>query len=283
MIKLDGVKLAGELQKKLAAEAKNLRIALGIIQVGDDAASSIYVKRKMTVCGQLGIETRLFRFPETAKQGEITGLVRELNADPGVNGVLVQLPLPKRMDVEAVLRAIDPLKDVDAFNKRTLRLKTKGGDAIVPCLVGAIQAFAKKYRIDLDGKRIVVVGKGRAGGRPIVEWYKKTHEVVALDKTSKKIAERVAQADVLVAAVGNPGAIDSSSLKKGCVFFDVGINRVPGSRKVVGDIDFAVAGKRARYGTPVPGGIGPLTIIMLLRNLINLAKIQNEKPLRRRI
>lgn len=279
MIKLNGTKLALELQNKIKLDKKN-SLRLDIIQIGNDYASSLYIKRKRNICETLNIKTKLWKLSKNTSNEEVIKLIDKLNSRSDVNGILLQLPIPKKLDPEFIIKKINPLKDVDVFNKKTLKLKDKNQNRPIPCLVGAIEALKTKYKISFDNKIIVIIGKGRTGGLPIINWYKNSYKVISLDKRSKNINSYVEKADILISAIGKTKVIDATKIKKGAIFFDIGINRINKNlKKISGDIDYNEAKKRAKFGTPVPGGIGPLTIIMLIKNLIILSRIQNEQEI----
>ncbi|WP_033159963.1 bifunctional 5,10-methylenetetrahydrofolate dehydrogenase/5,10-methenyltetrahydrofolate cyclohydrolase [Mycoplasmoides alvi] len=281
MIKLDGIKLAKQFQKELIPFLQNKKIRLDIIQIGNDYASSIYVQKKIKICKELNIKTKFWKLPESITSNDLISIIEKLNKNNKVNGILLQLPIPKNLNVDLILKKINPLKDVDVFNKKTLTLKNSNRKSPLPCLVGAIDAFRKKYKIPFRNKTIVVLGKGKTGGSPIINWYKNKYKIIALDKNNKNINKYVAKADILISAIGKTNVIDSSLIKEGAAFFDIGINRSNNnlSKKISGDINYEEAQLNAKWGTPVPGGIGPLTIIMLIKNLILLSNIQDEQKI----
>lgn len=275
MIKLNGTKLAKQVENKLKVE--NQEIFLNIIQIGNDYSSSVYIKKKFLICDQLNIKKKLWHFKQ-AKEKTILKLIEKLNNDSKVNGILVQLPIPNYLNTKKILNQISPLKDVDIFRNETLKLQTSDNQKPMPCVVGAIFELIKKYKIPIENKNILIIGKGKSGGEPIIKWFKKNKiKFEAVDKKSKLINEKISMADILISAIGKKNVIDSLKIRKGCAFFDVGISHDKITKKVTGDIDYDVAKKIAKWGTPVPGGIGPLTIIMLIKNLIILKKIQDEK------
>lgn len=275
MIKLNGTKLAKQIENKI--NIKNQEICLNIIQIGNDYSSSIYIKKKFLLCERLGIKTKLWHFKQ-AKEITILKLIAKLNNDPKVNGILVQLPIPDYLNTKKILDAISPFKDVDIFSSETLKLKTNDDKKPMPCVVGAIFELIKKYKIPIQNKKIVIIGKGKSGGEPIIKWLKQNKiKFSAFDKKSKLINEKIKEADVLISAIGKNNVINSQNLKRDCAFFDVGISHDKVTKKITGDIEYNVAKKIAKWGTPVPGGIGPLTVIMLIKNLIILKQIQDEK------
>lgn len=276
MIRLDGKKIAEQIEQELYPITSIKLHHLALIQIGNDFSSSIYIRKKLEACERLKVKTSLIKRIDI-KQAELISLINELNYKPSVHGILVQLPLPKNFNVDVVLNAISPMKDVDVFLPATENLVTLNNQSPVPCVVNGILHLKKAYDLDWNKKQIVVVGKGKTGGQPIINWLQKhQYWVQGYEKNDADINIKIQDADVLITAIGNPCVIDSSKLKKGCAFFDVGISRDINNR-VIGDINFEIASQtQAAYGTPVPGGIGPMTIVMLLKNLMILKQIQDE-------
>lgn len=278
MVRLDGKALAGELEAELAAKLAGRHPCLAIVQVGNDSASSTYVKNKAAACGRIGVNVRHLAMPEGVSQKELAKTIKGLAGDSAVNGILLQLPLPKRLNPAPLIRLIPPHKDVDVFRPATLGLRAGNGNVPVPCVVGAIEALRVKYGIPFGRKRIVVVGKGKTGGGPVFKWYAaKASGVIGITKSTSGKRAAVAEADILVSAVGRPNVVKAEWLKPGCAFFDVGIFRDAATNKLRGDLDFEAASAKAAFGTPVPGGIGPLTVVSLLSNLEILTRIQDEQ------
>lgn len=275
MIKMNGAKLALQLEKQIKNEIKNNNIRLDIIQIGDDYSSNVYIRKKIITCKRLNIKTKLWKLNQNISQNRLIELINKLNKNKKTTGILLQLPIPKYLNCNYILKQISPYKDVDVFNLKSLKLKTKNNEKLIPCLVGAIDTFIKKYKIELNNKNIVVIGKGKTGGGPIIKWYKNKYNVISLDKKSKNIDKQIKNADILISAIGKNKIINGDWIKKGSAFFDIGFTRDK-NNNIVGDIDYEKAKKYAKWGTPVPGGIGPLTVIMLIKNLITLYKIQNE-------
>lgn len=273
MIKLDGSQLAEEILSELAKQTTQQQLELAIIQVGNDYSSSLYVQKKRAACEKINIKANVWNLDISTSEVEILNLINKLNNDKNINGILVQLPLPEHIDTSIVLQAINIYKDVDMFNAATFDLSND----LKPCLVGAIDALLQKYDISLDNKKIVVIGMGKTGGLPIINWYKKQNKkIFGFNKNDTNINEYVKEADILITAIGNPNVIDANMIKPGAAFFDIGISRNAKNKKVCGDINYQQASKFAKWGTPVPGGIGPLTVVMLIKNLICLSKLQHD-------
>jgi len=272
---LDGKKIASEIRENVARRAEELKArkvvpGLTVILVGEDPASKVYVGQKEKACREAGFKSDLLRLPETTTEEELLSVIGRLNADPSVHGILVQLPLPSRIDPEAVIAAIDPAKDVDGFHPVNVGHLVSGVPGIVPCTPLGIVRMLESYRIPLPGKHAVIVGRSSIVGKPMA------HLLLARDCTVTVCHSRTPdlgyftrQADVLVAAVGRPRLITADMVKPGAVVVDVGINRLEGG--LVGDVDFEAVREVAGWITPVPGGVGPLTIAMLLENTLSAA------------
>jgi len=272
---LDGKKIASEIRENVARRAEELKArkvvpGLTVILVGEDPASKVYVGQKEKACREAGFKSDLLRLPETTTQEELLTVIGRLNADPSVHGILVQLPLPSRIDPEAVIAAIDPAKDVDGFHPVNVGHLVSGVPGMVPCTPLGIVRMLESYRIPLLGKHAVIVGRSSIVGKPMA------HLLLARDCTVTVCHSRTPdlgyftrQADVLVAAVGRPRLITADMVKPGAVVVDVGINRLEGG--LVGDVDFEAVREVAGWITPVPGGVGPLTIAMLLENTLSAA------------
>lgn len=272
---LDGKKIASEIRENVARRAEELKArkvvpGLTVILVGEDPASKVYVGQKEKACREAGFKSDLLRLPETTTEEELLSVIGRLNADPSVHGILVQLPLPSRIDPEAVIAAIDPAKDVDGFHPVNVGHLVSGVPGIVPCTPLGIVRMLESYGIPLPGKHAVIVGRSSIVGKPMA------HLLLARDCTVTVCHSRTPdlgyftrQADVLVAAVGRPRLITADMVKPGAVVVDVGINRLESG--LVGDVDFEAVREVAGWITPVPGGVGPLTIAMLLENTLSAA------------
>ncbi len=285
---LDGKLTADEIRSKIAAEVQqwcsegNPAPTLAAVLVGDDPASQVYVRNKEKACEKVGMHSRLIRRTAATTTTELLALLDELNADPAVNGILVQLPLPSQIDAQKVLDSVAPAKDVDAFSPENVGLLVQGRPRFLPCTPHGVMQILARYGHTVAGKHVVVVGRSDIVGKPLANMLLQRDiglgrdyanaTVTVCHSQSKNLVEIARTADVLVAAVGKPCLISADMVKQGAVVIDVGINRV--EDKLVGDVDFDPVSKIASAITPVPGGIGPLTIAMLLRNTLTAAKLQ---------
>ena len=281
---IDGKMLAATIRGRLAAEVAELAgrgvvPGLSVVLVGDDPASAVYVGSKEKACLEAGMRGRTVRLPATATEDELLALVDELNADAAVHGILVQMPLPKQIDAERVLRRIDPAKDVDGFHPTNVgRLLIGDTEGFAPCTPAGVMVMLREHGVETRGADVVVVGRSNIVGKPM------TSLMIAADATvtvchsrTRDLAEHTRRADILVAAVGRPRMITGDMVKPGAVVIDVGINRVADSStrsgtRLVGDVDLESVRPVARLLTPVPGGVGPMTIAMLLDNTVRAAR-----------
>lgn len=273
---LDGKVMSAELREELALRVQRLKgkgvtPGLAVILVGDDPASQIYVKNKELGCQQVGIHSVTIRLPETASQAELEAQIDKLNADASIHGILVQLPLPQGHDEAAALARILPEKDVDGFHLLNAGKLFTGQQGVVACTPKGAMEMLHRTGIDLSGKEAVVVGRSNIAGKPMAMLLLQENATVTIcHSRTAKLAEHTRRADVLVAAVGKPRFITADMVKPGAIVIDVGINRVDG--KVVGDVDFDAVREVAAWITPVPGGVGRMTITMLLANTIEAAE-----------
>ncbi|MBX6349885.1 MAG: bifunctional 5,10-methylenetetrahydrofolate dehydrogenase/5,10-methenyltetrahydrofolate cyclohydrolase [Clostridia bacterium] len=243
---------------------------LAIVWVGDDAASASYIRAKERAARALGVASRLVRLPATAGEAEIAGLVRRLSEDPSVDGVLVQAPLPAGVDLERVVAALDPGKDVDGFHPENAGRLFRGRPAVVPCTPRGIMELLRHYGIAVRGRRAVVLGRSNLVGRPLAALLEQADATVTLcHSKTEGLAEVAREGEILVAAVGRPGFVTSGMVRPGAVVVDVGVSRVGG--RLAGDVAAEVA-EVAGALTPVPGGVGPMTVAMLMRNVVELAE-----------
>jgi methylenetetrahydrofolate dehydrogenase (NADP+)/methenyltetrahydrofolate cyclohydrolase len=271
---MDGKALAERLRDEVRAEVGELGggIGLATVLVGDDPASSIYVRRKREACAEVGIESIHHELPVATEQDELVALVEELNADDRVTGILCQLPLPDHVDESTVIRTIDPIKDVDGFHPLNAGLLLQGAPALVPATPAGIMELLAAYDIALAGARAVVIGRSNIVGKPISVLLLGQNATVTICHSRTRDLPAVArEADVLVAAIGRAAFVTPDMVKPGAAVVDVGINRVEG--RVVGDVA-PEAAEIAGHFTPVPGGVGPLTIAALLRNTVKAARFQ---------
>lgn len=273
---LDGKAMSAELREELALRVQRLKgkgvtPGLAVILVGDDPASQIYVKNKELGCQQVGIHSVTIRLPETASQVELEAQIDKLNADASIHGILVQLPLPQGLDEAAALARILPEKDVDGFHLLNAGKLFTGQQGVVACTPKGAMEMLHRTGIDLSGKEAVVVGRSNIVGKPMAMLLLQENATVTIcHSRTANLAEHTRRADVLVAAVGKPRFITADMVKPGAIVIDVGINRVDG--KVVGDVDFDAVREVASWITPVPGGVGRMTITMLLANTIEAAE-----------
>lgn len=273
---IDGKSIAKELRESLAPRVAALKEqgitpGLTVIVVGDDPASAIYVRNKERACVKLGMNSQVLRFPAETTQEEILNTVRLLNRDDSVHGILVQLPLPRHIDEQAVLRAIDPDKDVDGFHAMNAGRLMNGEPGFVACTPKGVMRLLEVSGVELDGKNAVVVGRSNIVGKPMaLLLLQKNCTVTIAHSHTKDLTAVTRSADILVVAVGRAGFITGDMIKPGAAVMDVGINRVDG--KVVGDVDFESAKEVASCITPVPGGVGAMTIAMLMENTVEAAE-----------
>ena len=274
---IDGKAVAAQIQEELAVEAADLRArgvhpGLAVVLVGDDPASQTYVRNKLRTAERLGIHSRDHLLPASTPQAEIMELVARLNADPSVHGILVQSPLPAPLDERAVMNAIDPRKDVDGLHPYNSGALLVSGTPMPPCTPSGVMELLRRAGVELSGKEAVVVGRSDLVGKPVAVMLLHQNTPVTLCHSRTRDLPAVCRrADVLVVAVGRPRMVTEEYVKEGAVVIDVGINRVDG--KLVGDVDFEPVSARAAAITPVPGGVGPMTITMLMKNTLTAARL----------
>jgi methylenetetrahydrofolate dehydrogenase (NADP+)/methenyltetrahydrofolate cyclohydrolase len=277
---LDGKALADKVLAEIRAEVASLRAAtaaeptLAVVLVGEDPASQIYVRNKKRAADGVGIASRDYLFPAGCSQAELGETLRGINADPAVHGILLQLPLPKGLDEAEVVAAIALAKDVDGLTPGSLGRLLAGSPALVPCTPAGCMAILDHHGVDLVGAEAVVVGRSRLVGKPLAQLLLARHATVTMCHTrTRDLAAHCRRADVLCVAAGRAGVVTGDMIKPGAVVIDIGITRLP-SGKLAGDVDFAAASQVAGAITPVPGGIGPMTIAMLMRNTLLAATQQ---------
>jgi methylenetetrahydrofolate dehydrogenase (NADP+)/methenyltetrahydrofolate cyclohydrolase len=274
---IDGKAISKEIRDEIKAEVEALgkvgiKPGLAVVIVGEDPASQIYVGNKEKACKATGMLSEVYRLPESAEQPELLELVEKLNKREDIHGILVQLPLPKRMDSEAVIEAIDPSKDVDAFSPVNVGRIMIGQYTLAPCTPAGIIELIKRSGVAVSGKRCVVIGRSNIVGKPIAMLLLHENGTVTVCHSRTANLTSVAQeADILIAAIGKPKYVTADMVKPGACVIDVGVNRLPDG-KVCGDVDFDGVSQVAGYITPVPGGVGPMTIAMLLKNTVAAAK-----------
>ena len=282
---MDGKAVSAAVKERIKNEVAELSksgvgTGLAVIIVGDDPASKIYVGSKEKACADLGIISKKFALPENTEEEELLELIYKLNNDPEVNGILCQLPLPKHINESAVINAISPEKDVDAFHPQNVGKIMIGDFDYLPCTPAGIMEILKAYDIDPCGKKCVVIGRSNIVGKPMAMLLlHKNGTVTICHSKTRDLKEICRTADILVAAVGKPRFVTADMVKDGAVVIDVGMNR-PKGEKLCGDVDFDNVAEKCSYITPVPGGVGPMTIAMLMQNTLTAAKKQNGIPLK---
>lgn len=269
---IDGKECAGRVREEVAAKVEAFerrqgrKPGLDVVLVGDDPASHVYVNSKEKMTGQVGMRGLVHRMPATTTQRELLDKVATLNADPAVDGILVQLPLPKGLDAQKVTQSVDPSKDVDGLHPMNAGLLLTGGTGLRPCTPSGCMRLIAETGLILAGKHALVVGRSNLVGKPIAFMLLEQHATVTLAHSrTADLAAEVARADIVIAAAGVPELIKGAWIKPGALVIDVGTNRLA-DKRLVGDVEFEAAKERAGFITPVPGGVGPMTIAMLLRN-----------------
>lgn len=277
---LDGRMVAKKIRQGLKSEVEDLRAnginpKLAVIMVGEDPSSKIYVKNKSIACNEVGIEYEEFLLSETTTMEELLDLIDKLNKDATIHGILLQSPIPKGLDINEAFRAIDPKKDVDGFNPFNVGKLCLGQDTFVSCTPFGIIKLLGEYNIEIEGKNAVVVGRSNIVGKPMMQCLlNKNATVTVCHSKTKDLKEVTKEADILVVAIGRANFIKKDMVKENAVVIDVGINRGENG-KLCGDVDFEEVSKVASYITPVPGGVGPMTIAMLMNNIVKAARAQN--------
>jgi methylenetetrahydrofolate dehydrogenase (NADP+)/methenyltetrahydrofolate cyclohydrolase len=275
---IDGKQIAEQTRAEAAAGAAELKARTGVVPhlaavlVGDDPASAVYVRNKQIACEKAGFKSTLHRMPSTTSQSELLTLVQMLNANPDVHGILVQLPLPKGLDTTLILDAVSPSKDVDGFHPENVGLMQQGRPRFLPCTPAGVMRMLKVCGLETSGKHAVVIGRSDIVGKPMAALLSQKGAdatVTLCHSRTRDIGAYCRSADILVAAIGIPQFVKGDMVKPGAVVIDVGINRV--GDKLVGDVDYAPAAQIASAITPVPGGVGPMTIAMLLQNTLTAA------------
>jgi len=277
---IDGIAISQEIRDEIRREvqgysARHEQIpGLAVILVGDDPASHVYVNQKRRACEAVGFSSKEIKLPEATEQVVLINKIKELNAMPHIHGILLQLPLPKHINESAAIEAIDPAKDVDGLHPVNVGRLNIGSDCLAPCTPLGVIELIERTGIETEGKRALIIGRSNLVGKPLAMMLMKMNATVTIahSKTAN-LEEEVGRADIVCAAIGKPQIIPGSWIKEGAVVIDVGTNSVPnpdkpGSSKLAGDVEFQTASARASYITPVPGGVGPMTISMLLSNTL---------------
>ena len=277
---IDGKGLAEKIRQNLKLEVEELKQIgilpkLAVIMVGNDSSSKIYVKNKSKACEEIGIDYEEYLLNENIKMEELLNLINSLNNKKEIHGILLQSPIPKNLDINEAFRAIDPKKDVDGFHPINVGKLSLGQDAFISCTPYGIVKMLEEYNIETEGKHAVIVGRSNIVGKPLIQcMLEKNATVTVCHSRTQNIEEYTKKADILLVAIGKANFITKEMVKPGAVVIDVGINRMEDG-KIVGDVDFEQIEKTASYITPVPGGVGPMTIAMLMTNIVKAAKERN--------
>lgn len=277
---IDGKIISASVKERVKAEVsalkeKGITVGLAVIIVGEDPASKVYVSNKKKACENLGIISEEYALPESTTNEELLALIDELNSKPSINGILCQLPLPSHLDEKLIINSIDPEKDVDAFHPFNVGKIMIGDFDFLPCTPAGVMEMLKYENIEVEGKTCVVIGRSNIVGKPMnMLLLHQNGTVTVCHSKTKNLKEVCKNADILVAAVGRPKFVTEDMVKEGAVVIDVGINRVDG--KLCGDVDFENVKNKVSAITPVPGGVGPMTIAMLMQNTLTAAKKQNN-------
>ena len=278
---IDGKELAKKVRGNLKIECENLKSKgikpkFAVIMVGDDPASKIYVKSKSKACDEIGIEYEEHILDDKITQEELISLIHKLNEDKTVNGILLQSPIPKHLDIDEAFKEISYKKDVDGFNPVNVGRLLLNQDTFVSCTPYGIMKMFEEYKIDLEGKNVVIIGRSNIVGKPLMACCLNRHATVTVcHSRTKNLKEKTKNADVLVSAIGKPNFVTADMVKDGAVIIDVGINRGE-NKKITGDVDYENVKEKASYITPVPGGVGPMTVAMLMNNVIKATINQNK-------
>lgn len=281
---LDGTEAAKAIREELIQEiekytkAGKRRPGLAVVLIGDNPASQVYVKNKVLSCKKVGIESHLYELPGTISEAEVFALIEKLNRNAGIDGILVQLPLPKSLPTEAILMAVSPDKDADGLHPYNMGLLLSGKKALRPCTPSGILKILDRYNIPLEGKNAVVIGRSNLVGKPIAIMLLERNATVTICHSRSKDLEGIArEADILIVAAGQMEMVRGSWIKPGAVVIDVGIHKVEGeTNRLCGDVLYDEASKVASHITPVPGGVGPMTVAMLMSNTVDSYKRKFE-------
>ena len=277
---IDGKELAKKIRANLKIECEELKNKqinpkLAVIMVGDDQASKVYVRNKSKACEDVGIEYKEYLLSSTTTQKELIELIEKLNQDKTINGILLQSPIPANLDINEAFRTISPQKDVDGFNPVNVGKLVLNQDTFVSCTPYGIMKMFEEYNIDLTGKNVVILGRSNIVGKPLMHCcLNKNATVTVCHSKTQNLAQKAKEADILISAIGKAQFVTADMVKENAVGIDVGINRLENG-KITGDVDFENVKEKASYITPVPGGVGPMTIAMLMNNVIKATKRQN--------
>jgi methylenetetrahydrofolate dehydrogenase (NADP+)/methenyltetrahydrofolate cyclohydrolase len=281
MTLIDGKALSNEIQENIKKECDELKKdgivpGLAVILVGNDPASHTYVSMKEKACEKVGYYSIVHKMPDTITQDEIIGTIEMINNNPRIDGILVQLPLPKHIDTNKILEVIDPAKDVDGFHPYNVGRMVENLDSFAACTPIGVMEMFKKYNIDLQGKDVCVVGASNIVGKPMAALLLNANATVTVTHIyTKDLSSHTKKADIVIVGVGVPKLIKADMIKEGAIVIDIGINRLEDG-SLVGDVDFEAVAPKCSYITPVPGGVGPMTIAMLLQNTLKAAKSRKK-------
>ena len=279
---IDGKNLAKKIRQELKEECDELKKnginpKLAVIMVGDDPASKVYIRNKSKACEDVGIEYEEFILKDETTQEKLIELIKKLNNDKIINGILLQSPIPKHLNINEAFKAITYMKDVDGFTPSSVGKLCIGEDTFISCTPYGVMKMFEEYNIDLTGKDVVILGRSNIVGKPLIQCcLQKNATVTVCHSKTKNLAEHTKRADVVISAIGQSKFVKADMVKDGAVVIDVGINRGEDG-KLTGDVDFENVEKKASYITPVPGGVGPMTIAMLMNNVIKAAKEQSKE------
>ena len=277
---IDGKAISTVLKEELKAKVDEMKShgtvpCLAVILVGEDPASTVYVGNKKKACEFIGIKSLSYELPESTTQAELLDLIEKLNADGSVNGILVQLPLPKHIDEDAVIKAISPKKDVDGFHPQSVGALCIGQPGFISCTPAGIIELLKRSNVEIEGKECVIIGRSNIVGKPMsLLMLRENATVTVCHSRTKNLAEVTKRADILIVAIGKPKMITAEYVKEGAVVIDVGIHRLEG-KKLCGDVDFDDVAPHTSAITPVPGGVGPMTIAMLMKNCVESVSLNS--------
>ena len=276
---LNGKELAKKIRTNVKVEVEELKKQkkypkLAVIMVGNDQASSIYVKNKSKACDEIGIDFEEYLLPEETTMQELLSLITKLNEEKEIKGILLQSPIPAHLDIQKAFETINPKKDVDGFHPISVGQACIGQDTFIPCTPLGIVRLLEEYKIPIEGKNVVILGRSNIVGKPLMQcMLKKNATVTICHSKTRNIQEITKQADILIVAIGKPKFITEEMVKENAVVIDVGMNRLENG-KLCGDIDFEGVEKKVSYITPVPGGVGPMTIAMLMQNVVKATKME---------
>ena len=279
---IDGKKLAKKIREELKIKCDELKQKgiypkLAVIMVGNNPASKVYVRNKSNACADVGVEYVEYLLEENIEQEELIELIKKLNEDKTINGILLQSPIPMHLDINEAFKTITYIKDVDGFSPASVGKLCIGEDTFISCTPYGVMKMLEEYNIDLNGKHVVILGRSNIVGKPLIQCcLQKNATVTICHSKTQKLEEITKQADVLISAIGQPEFVKTDMIKDKAVVIDVGINRDKDG-KLVGDVDFENVKEKASYITPVPGGVGPMTIAMLMNNVIKAAEEQTKK------